>query len=147
VRDGVQCVVDVAHNPQAWEAFLVELRRRLSGEPAVAVVALTAERPVRGFAEAVASSGLFRRVYATTTTVRPTHEPGFLAAALLDAGQHAVGSALPRDAFERAAGDAGHGGNVAIFGSSYLVTDALAWLDIVAPHGDSTTDRWAAGRR
>jgi dihydrofolate synthase/folylpolyglutamate synthase len=147
VRDGVQCVVDVAHNPQAWEAFLSELRRRLSGDPAVAVVALTAERAMSGFAETIATSGLFTTVHATTTTVRPTHDPELVAAALRGAGQPAVSSAVPREALERAAADVGRGGHVAVFGSSYLVTDALAWLDIVAPHGDSTTDRWAAGRR
>jgi dihydrofolate synthase / folylpolyglutamate synthase len=125
-RDGVEYVVDVAHNPQAWSAFLRELRDRARGTAMSAVVAITAERQLEDFAAVVAESGMFDLVYVTRTNVRPTHDPDLVARALAQAGQRAAGIADPRAAFETARAD---GGRVAVFGSSYLVTDAMAWLD------------------
>jgi dihydrofolate synthase/folylpolyglutamate synthase len=124
-RDGVEFLVDVAHNPQAWEAFLGELARRLNGDRAVAVVAATRERPLEEFAEMTATSGLFSKVFTTTPAVRPTHNPEGLAAALTSAGQHAESRPDPADAFAAAAAN---GTTVAIFGSTYIVTDAMLWL-------------------
>jgi folylpolyglutamate synthase/dihydropteroate synthase len=125
-RDGVEYVVDVAHNLQAWRAFLRELRDRARGTAMSAVVAITAERPLEDFAAVVAESGLFETVYATRTKVRPTHDPDLVATELAQAGQRAAGIADPRGAFEKARAD---GRRVAVFGSSYLVTDVMAWLD------------------
>jgi dihydrofolate synthase/folylpolyglutamate synthase len=128
-REGVEYVLDVAHNPQAWEAFLRELRSRLRDRPAVAVVSVTTERSVDQLVDAVADSGLFSKVWATTTSVRPTHDPELVAAAFVDAGVAAGSAATPAEALEQATAFArDHGVKVAIFGSTFLVTDAMSWL-------------------
>ena len=124
-RNGVEFLLDVAHNPQAWDAFLGELKTRLNGGKAVAVVSATRERPLEEFAQAIASSGLFRTVYATTPSVRPTHDAEALAEALRAAGQKAESRPDASEALERAAAS---GSQVAIFGSTYIVTDAMLWL-------------------
>jgi dihydrofolate synthase/folylpolyglutamate synthase len=124
-RDGVEFFLDVAHNPQAWEAFLAELEGRLNGGDAVAVVAATRERPLEEFVEVIAGSSLFTKVFATTPSVRPTHDTKELAAALRAAGQDAESRPNPADALAAAAAS---GKTVAIFGSTYIVTDAMLWL-------------------
>ena len=89
VVDGVPYVLDVAHNPTAWRAFLGEL----PDEPHVVVAAVTLPRPAASFAEVLAE---FRSrsatVVATTTRVRPTEPPAELARLLGAAGieAHAV---------------------------------------------------------
>lgn len=129
-RNGIDYVLDIAHNPQAWDAFLTELR----GRPAVAVVALTRERSTDEFIQAIAESGPFAKVWATTTSVRPTHDPDVLAEALADAGVTAESAPTPAQALEAATSHAReHNRRVASFGSTFLVTDAMAWLD-EAPH-------------
>jgi dihydrofolate synthase/folylpolyglutamate synthase len=125
-RNGVEFFLDVAHNPQAWEAFLAELERRLNGSDAVAVVAATRERPLEEFTEVIARSSLFTNVFATTPSVRPTHDTEELAAALRAAGQDAESRPDPADALAAAAAS---GTTVAIFGSTYIVTDAMLWLN------------------
>jgi folylpolyglutamate synthase/dihydropteroate synthase len=125
-RNGVEFFLDVAHNPQAWEAFLAELERRLTGSDAVAVVAATRERPLEEFTEVIARSSLFTNVFATTPSVRPTHDTEELAAALRAAGQDAESRPDPADALAAAAAS---GTTVAIFGSTYIVTDAMLWLN------------------
>lgn len=129
-REGIDFLVDVAHNPQAWDAFLGELKGRLNGTRAVAVVAATRERPLQEFAEMIAGSRLFSQVFTTTPSVRPTHDTEDLAAALRAAGQDAESRPDPVNAFEAAAvPDA----TVAIFGSTYIVTDAMLWLGELPP--------------
>jgi dihydrofolate synthase/folylpolyglutamate synthase len=125
-RDGVEFLLDVAHNPQAWKAFLEELAKRLDGRRAVAVVSATRERPLNEFVEAITGSALFSTVYATAASVRPTHDTDELAAALRAAGQEAESRPDPSQAFESAAAS---GMDVAIFGSTFIVTDAMLWLD------------------
>jgi folylpolyglutamate synthase/dihydropteroate synthase len=115
----------VAHNPQAWGAFLSELEGRLNGGDAVAVVAATRERLLEEFVEVIAGSSLFTKVFATTPSVRPTHDTKELAAALRAAGQDAESRPNPADALAAAAAS---GKTVAIFGSTYIVTDAMLWL-------------------
>jgi dihydrofolate synthase / folylpolyglutamate synthase len=129
-RDGVEYLVDVAHNPQAWDAFLGELGKRLNGQRAVAVVSATRERPSDELAEAIASSGLFSAVYTTEPSVRPTHDTEALAEALRAAGQDAESRPDPSDALEAATAS---GTTVAIFGSTYIVTDAMLWLNEPPP--------------
>jgi dihydrofolate synthase / folylpolyglutamate synthase len=125
-RDGVEFFLDVAHNPQAWGAFLAELEGRLNGGDAVAVVAATRERPLEEFVEVIAGSSLFTKVFATTPSVRPTHDTEELAAALRAAGQDAESRPHPADALASAAAS---GTTVAVFGSTYIVTDAMLWLN------------------
>jgi dihydrofolate synthase / folylpolyglutamate synthase len=125
-RDGVSYLLDVAHNRQAWDAFLSELKSRLDGRQAVAVVSVTRERPLDELVDAIAGSGLFRTVYATAASVRPTHDSEELAAALRAAGQEAESQPDPSEALETAAA---RGTEIAIFGSTYIVTDAMLWLD------------------
>jgi dihydrofolate synthase/folylpolyglutamate synthase len=124
-RGGVDYLLDVAHNPQAWDAFLAELKTRLNGSKAVAVVSATRERPLDEFAQEVARSALFSTVYATTASVRPTHDTEAMAAALRAAGQDAESRPEASEALEQAAAT---GAQVAIFGSTYSVTDAMLWL-------------------
>jgi dihydrofolate synthase / folylpolyglutamate synthase len=128
-RDGIDYVLDIAHNPQAWEAFLSELSGRLRGESAIAVVALTRERSMDELVAAVAKSAVFSKVWATTTSVRATHDPELVATALADAGVAAESAPTPADALEAATGYAReHDATIAAFGSTFLVTDAMSWL-------------------
>lgn len=124
-RDGVSYLLDVAHNPQAWDAFLGALKGRLNGGSSAAVVSATRERPLDEFAQAIASNGVFSTVYTTAASVRPTHDPDALAEALRAAGQEARSRPDPAEALEQAAAP---GRTVAIFGSTYIVTDALLLL-------------------
>jgi dihydrofolate synthase/folylpolyglutamate synthase len=127
-RDGVEYVLDVAHNQQAWNAFLSELGRRLSGR-AAAVVSVTTERSADQLVAAVAESGLFAKVWATTTSVRPTHKPELVAAAFEQGGVAAESAPTAADALGRASAYArDHAATVAVFGSTFLVTDAMSWL-------------------
>ena len=122
--DGVPYVLDVAHNPTAWRAFLDEL----PDEPHVAVVAVTEPRPAESFADAVAGHAKLGTAIATTTSVRPTVEPADLEARLAAAGIDARAVDEPAAAFDQAVGLARDSGRpLAVFGSNFLVVDFLAW--------------------
>ena len=127
VVDNVPYVVDVAHNPTAWRAFLGEL----SESPHVVVAAVTEPRPASSFVEVLAREGRAKvgTVFATTTTVRPTAPPAELAAALVAAGIDAHGAHDPFVAFDEALATCRVSGRpLAVFGSNFLVVDFLAWL-------------------
>ena len=122
VVDGVPYVLDVAHNPTAWRAFVDEL----PDEPHVAVVAVTLPRPAGSFAEAVAGDAKLAAVVTTTTSVRPTVDPAELAARI---GGDARPVAAPSAAFAQAVDLARAAGRpLVVFGSNFLVVDFLAWL-------------------
>ena len=113
--DGVPYVLDVAHNPTAWRAFLDEL----PDEPHVAVVAVTLPRPAESLADLLGGPKL-AHVIATTTSVRPTVDPADLSARAI---------ADPSEAFEQALALArAEQLPLAVFGSNFLVVDFLAWL-------------------
>jgi folylpolyglutamate synthase/dihydropteroate synthase len=123
---GVPFVADAGHNPAAWRAFLGAL-----GPPAgaVAVVALTRQRSIAELAAALAEHGGFAHVYATGAVVRPTHDPAEIARLLATRGVDATACVTPDGTFERAVADAHRRGTrLVVFGSTYLVTDFLAWV-------------------
>jgi dihydrofolate synthase/folylpolyglutamate synthase len=126
VIDGVPYVLDVAHNPTAWRAFLDEL----PDEPHVAVVAVTLPRPGESFVDVVAERGRAKlaTVIATSTSVRPTQPPDELASLLAAADIDAHAVAEPRAAFDDALRAAQADSRpLAVFGSNFLVVDFLAW--------------------
>ena len=121
VVDGVSYVLDVAHNPTAWRAFLDEL----PDQPHVAVVAVTLPRPADSFAEAVMGDPKLATVVTTTTSVRPTVDPAELAARI---GGDVRAVADPVTAFDEAASLARAAERpLLVFGSNFLVVDFLAW--------------------
>ena len=121
VVDDVRYVLDVAHNPTAWRAFLDEL----PDGPHVAVVAVTLPRPAESFAEAVAGDPKLASVVTTTTSVRPTVDPAELAARI---GGDARPVAEPSAAVTQAVALARATERpLAVFGSNFLVVDFLAW--------------------
>jgi dihydrofolate synthase/folylpolyglutamate synthase len=122
-RDGVPYVLDVAHNPTAWEAFLHEL----PAVPHVVLCAITEPRdPGRLVETLVAAREKVGEVVVTTTTVRPARDPRPIAEALIARGVPATAVIEPEDAFALAFA---RGGPLAAFGSNYLIVDVLAWLD------------------
>jgi dihydrofolate synthase/folylpolyglutamate synthase len=120
---GVPYVLDVAHNPTAWAAFLDEL----PDTPHVVLCAITEPREPGRLVETLAAAhGKVAEVVVTTTTVRPARDPEALAAALRSSGLPATAAPRPEDAFALAF--APRGLPVAVFGSNYLIVDVLAWL-------------------
>lgn len=124
---GVPYVIDVAHNPTAWAAFL----RELPEEPHVVLCAITEPRdPARLVETLAAEREKVAEVVMTSTTVRPARDPDAIADALRAVGVEAVGAVQPEAACELALERAAaRGVPLAIFGSNYLVVDVLAWLD------------------
>jgi dihydrofolate synthase/folylpolyglutamate synthase len=128
VIDGVAYVLDVAHNPTAWRAFLDEL----PDEPHVAVVAVTLPRPAASLVEVLVDHGRAKlaTVTATSTTVRPTQPPEELASLLGAAGIDARAVADAAEAFDEALRAARESDRpLAVFGSNFLVVDFLAWAE------------------
>jgi folylpolyglutamate synthase/dihydropteroate synthase len=120
---GVPYVLDVAHNPTAWEALMDEL----PDEPHVVLCAITEPRePGRLVEVLTAARDKIAEVVVTTTTVRPARDPEGIAAALRSSGVRATAVPRPADAF--ASAFRARGLPVAVFGSNYLVVDVLAWL-------------------
>jgi folylpolyglutamate synthase/dihydropteroate synthase len=120
---GVPYVLDVAHNPTAWAAFLHEL----PDTPHVVLCAITEPRePGRLVETLTAARGKVAEVVVTTTTVRPARDPEGVAAALRSSGLAATAAPRPEDAFALAVEPRGL--PLAVFGSNYLVVDFLAWL-------------------
>jgi dihydrofolate synthase / folylpolyglutamate synthase len=123
---GVPYIVDVAHNPTAWCAFLDDLPDR----PHVVVVAITVPRPVDELVHVLSGmSHKLASVTVTTTTVRPPQAPAAILDGLVRAGVEARIVEQPDAAFAAAMQAARTGGlPLVVFGSTFVAVDFLAWL-------------------
>jgi dihydrofolate synthase/folylpolyglutamate synthase len=122
----VPYVVDVAHNPTAWAAFLDAVPA--SGHEVVA--AITRPRPI-GELVGVLAAHRDRVAHLTVTgiRVRPAQDPGAVAALAAAAGLPARAVAQPDEAFASAWRRARREQRpLLVFGSNYLVVDFLAWV-------------------
>ena len=121
----VRYIVDVAHNPTAWSAFLDALPSDLYD----VVAAITEPRPVEEFVGVLAAhAGCIAHLTCTGIRVRRARDPAVVASSACAAGLPAVAIADPDEAFAsawRCARDAGR--TLLVFGSNYLVVDFLAW--------------------
>lgn len=121
---GVPVLLDVAHNPAAWEALFAEAE---VGE--VALVALTRPRDPSRFADLIAASTL-REVVATSMDARPARRPEVIGDELAARGIDAVAVPERHDAYAAALQRAGRSsGPLLVFGSTYLVGEFLDWTE------------------
>jgi dihydrofolate synthase/folylpolyglutamate synthase len=135
---GIPYIVDVAHNPTAWEAFGAEL----PDSRHVLVVAITEPRSVADLVrELVAIRHKVGHVVATTTRVRPARPPESIADGLAGAGISAVAVPDPDAAFATAITAAtATGAPLAVFGSTFVAVDFLAFARLggkVGHHGEA----------
>ncbi|MEA2181913.1 MAG: hypothetical protein QOF69_1098, partial [Solirubrobacteraceae bacterium] len=123
---GVPYIVDVGHNPTAWCAFLDGLPHRRH----VVVVAISVPRPVDELVRVLSAvSHKLASVTVTTTTVRPAQAPAAIADDLVRAGVETQVVEQPDAAFAAALQAARAGGlPLAVFGSTFVAVDFLAWL-------------------
>ena len=135
VVDGVDVVIDAAHNPGAWDAVRSELPPSF-----VAVVSASLDRPVAALIPALAGAQL---VVATTAWPGHTTEAAALAAALGELPVKVVEEpgAATRAAFDRAKAT---GLPVVALGSTYLVPHVLDELGLATVRAASSS---ASGRR
>ena len=123
VVDGVEVVLDAAHNPGAWAAVRQELPPSF-----VAVVSMSLDRSAAALAPALAGA---RAIVATTAWPGHTAEAGTLAASLGEAGLAVevvdAPRAATRAAFERAR-DAGV--PLVALGSTYLLPHVMDELGL-----------------
>jgi dihydrofolate synthase/folylpolyglutamate synthase len=121
--DGVDYVLDAAHNEQAWRALCAEL-----DGPVVAVVSLPADRPLEAFARVVAACDYIRAAVATAASARSAPACD-LADALSAEGVEADAVAEPVTAVRRGLERARAGGmSLAVFGTTYLVEHGVEAL-------------------
>ena len=120
--DGVETLVDAAHNPQAFRALLAAAAAKAGDRPLVALVALGADRDPDALAEALRDARGVRSIVATAFHARPARGAGEVAAALSRAGLQVEVETDPavawRDALERARSVSGV---LVAFGSAYLL--------------------------
>jgi dihydrofolate synthase/folylpolyglutamate synthase len=123
---GVPYIVDVGHNPTAWCAFLDGLPQR----PHVVVVAISVPRPADELVRVLSAvSHKLASVTVTTTTVRPAQAPAAIADGLVRAGVETQVVEQPDAAFAAALQAArARGLPLAVFGSTFVAADFLAWL-------------------
>ncbi|MEA2231924.1 MAG: dihydrofolate synthase / folylpolyglutamate synthase [Solirubrobacteraceae bacterium] len=126
IAAGVPYIVDVGHNPTAWCAFLDGLPHR----PHVVVVAISVPRPVDELVRVLSAvSHKLASVTVTTTTVRPAQAPAAIVDDLVRAGVETQGVEQPDAAFAAALQAArARGLPLAVFGSTFVAVDFLAWL-------------------
>jgi dihydrofolate synthase / folylpolyglutamate synthase len=127
VVNGTPFLADTGHNITAWQELLENLDAATARY--VAVVALTAEREPRELARVLASAEAIDAVVTTTTRVRRGHPPDALAAAFATDRFPVSAAAPPEVAFESALQMAAQRKvSLLVTGSTYLVSDFLAWL-------------------
>ena len=130
-RDGVEIVLDVAHNPQAARELAAWLRRR-SPAPTVAVFAALADKDAAGMVQALA--GQVGHWYLAGLEQAGRGQEVDSLAARLDGTVAGVatgvssGDARVADALARAIAAVAPGGRVLVFGSFHTVAEALQAL-------------------
>ena len=130
-RDGVEIVLDVAHNPQAARELAAWLRRR-SPAPTVAVFAALADKDAAGMVQALA--GQVGHWYLAGLEQAGRGQEVDSLAARLDGTVAGVatgvssGDARVADALARAIAAASPAGRVLVFGSFHTVAEALQAL-------------------
>ena len=130
-RDGVEIVLDVAHNPQAARELAAWLRRR-SPAPTVAVFAALADKDAAAMVQALDGqvghwylAGLEQAGRGKDVDSLAARLAGTAAAVAAGAGS---GDARVADALDRAIAAASPAGRVLVFGSFHTVTEALQAL-------------------
>ena len=130
-RDGVEIVLDVAHNPQAARELAAWLRRR-SPAPTVAVFAALADKDAAAMVQALDGqvghwylAGLEQAGRGQDVDSLAARLAGTAAAVAAGAGS---GDARVADALARAIAAASPAGRVLVFGSFHTVAEALQAL-------------------
>ena len=130
-RDGVEIVLDVAHNPQAARELAAWLRRR-SPAPTVAVFAALADKDAAGMVQALAGqvghwylAGLEQAGRGQDVEHLVARLDGTVAGVATGVSS---GDARVADALARAIAAASPAGRVLVFGSFHTVTEALQAL-------------------
>ena len=130
-RDGVEIVLDVAHNPQAARELAAWLRRR-SPAPTVAVFAALADKDAAGMVQALAGqvghwylAGLEQAGRGQDVDSLAARLAGTVAGVATGVSS---GDARVADALDRAIAAASPAGRVLVFGSFHTVAEALQAL-------------------
>ena len=130
-RDGVEIVLDVAHNPQAARELAAWLRRR-SPAPTVAVFAALADKDAAGMVQALAGqvghwylAGLEQAGRGQDVDSLAARLAGTVAGVATGVSS---GDARVADALARAIAAVAPGGRVLVFGSFHTVAEALQAL-------------------
>ena len=130
-RDGVEIVLDVAHNPQAARELAAWLRRR-SPAPTVAVFAALADKDAAGMVQALAGqvghwylAGLEQAGRGQDVEHLVARLDGTVAGVATGVSS---GDARVADALARAIAAVAPGGRVLVFGSFHTVAEALQAL-------------------
>ena len=130
-RDGVEIVLDVAHNPQAARELAAWLRRR-SPAPTVAVFAALADKDAAGMVQALAGqvghwylAGLEQAGRGPDVEHLVARLDGTVAGVATGVSS---GDARVADALDRAIAAASPAGRVLVFGSFHTVAEALQAL-------------------
>ena len=130
-RDGVEIVLDVAHNPQAARELAAWLRRR-SPAPTVAVFAALADKDAAGMVQALAGqvghwylAGLEQAGRGQDVEHLVARLDGTVAGVATGVSS---GDARVADALDRAIAAASPAGRVLVFGSFHTVAEALQAL-------------------
>ena len=121
--DDVRYLLDAAHNEEGWSALMSEV-----AEPIVAVVSVSADRPLERFASIVHRPQVLAAV-ATTAWEGRSAPAAALGHALADAGLDVETVVGPKEAVRRGIELArGRAATLAVFGTSYLLGHALEVL-------------------
>lgn len=123
-RDGIEWVLDVAHNPEAAAALAASLTRRPVGGRTLAVCGILADKDVAGVLEALRD-----RVdlwFAATTDGARGQSDSALAARAAEAGITMVAAGTVSEAMRRAGQQATAGDRIVVFGSFHTVGPALS---------------------